>query len=32
MVTKKDVGIWIAILAGGIFTFFMYGFAAELTR
>ena len=32
MAKRKDVAIWIAILAGGIGFFLFYGVAAELMR
>jgi len=32
MPKRKDVAIWIAILAGGIGFFLFYGIAAELMR
>jgi len=32
MPKKKDVAIWVAIVLGGIASFLIYGWAADLTR
>jgi len=32
MVNKKNVGIWVAILGGGILFYLFYGYAAEFMR
>jgi len=32
MPKRKDVAIWVAIVLGGIVSFLMYGWAAEVTR